>query len=80
MVAQLKQERQGKHYAAATPMTPGQLKIRELEKRITPHSVMISSRSRYETPYLNVKKHSLKYHFTGIVGSFEIDHYDFLNI
>jgi len=33
-VAQLKQERQGKPYAAATPMTPDQLKIRELEKRI----------------------------------------------
>jgi len=33
-VAQLKQERQGKAYAAATPMTPDQLKIRELEKRI----------------------------------------------
>ena len=33
-VAQLKQERQGKSYAAATPMTPDQLKIRELEKRI----------------------------------------------
>jgi transposase len=33
-VAQLKQERQGKPYAAATPMIPGQLKIRELEKRI----------------------------------------------
>jgi len=30
-VAQLKQERQGK---PATPMTPDQLKIRELEKRI----------------------------------------------
>jgi transposase len=33
-VAQLKQKRQGKPYAAATPMTPAQLKIRELEKRI----------------------------------------------
>ena len=33
-VAQLKQERQGKPYAAATPMTSDQLKIRELEKRI----------------------------------------------
>ena len=33
-VAQLKLERQGKPYAAATPMTPDQLKIRELEKRI----------------------------------------------
>jgi len=33
-VAQLKQEQQGKPYAAATPMTPDQLKIRELEKRI----------------------------------------------
>ena len=33
-VAQLKQERQGKPYAAATLMTPDQLKIRELEKRI----------------------------------------------
>ena len=33
-VAQLKQERQGKPYAVATPMTPDQLKIRELEKRI----------------------------------------------
>ncbi|MFQ3324238.1 MAG: putative transposase [Pseudomonadales bacterium] len=33
-VAQLKQERQGKPYAAVTPMTPDQLKIRELEKRI----------------------------------------------
>ena len=33
-VAQLTQERQGKPYAAATPMTPDQLKIRELEKRI----------------------------------------------
>ena len=33
-VAQLKLERQGKLYAAATPMTPDQLKIRELEKRI----------------------------------------------
>jgi len=30
----LKLERQGKPYAAATPMTPDQLKIRELEKRI----------------------------------------------
>jgi transposase len=30
----LKQEQQGKPYAAATPMTPDQLKIRELEKRI----------------------------------------------
>jgi len=29
-VAQLKQERQGKLYAAVTPMTPDQLKIREL--------------------------------------------------
>jgi len=29
-----KVERQGKPYAAATPMTPDQLKIRELEKRI----------------------------------------------
>ena len=33
-VAQLKQERQGKPYSAATPMTSDQLKIRELEKRI----------------------------------------------
>ena len=33
-VAQLKLERQGKPYAAATPMMPDQLKIRELEKRI----------------------------------------------
>ena len=33
-VAQLTQERQGKPYAAATPMTPDQLKIRELDKRI----------------------------------------------
>jgi transposase len=33
-VTQLKQERQGKPYGAATPMTPEQLKIRELEKRI----------------------------------------------
>ena len=33
-VIQLKQERQGKPYDAATPMTPEQLKIRELEKRI----------------------------------------------
>ena len=33
-VVQLKLERQGKPYAAATPMTPDQLKIRELEKRI----------------------------------------------
>jgi transposase len=33
-VAQLKQERQGNPYAAAMPMTPDQLKIRELEKRI----------------------------------------------
>ena len=33
-VTQLKQERQGKPYDAATPMTPEQLKIRELEKRI----------------------------------------------
>ena len=33
-VAQLKLERQGKPYAAATPMTPDQLMIRELEKRI----------------------------------------------
>jgi transposase len=33
-VAQLKQERKVKPYAAATPMTPDQLKIRELEKRI----------------------------------------------
>ena len=33
-VAQLKQERQGKPYAATTPVTPDQLKIRELEKRI----------------------------------------------
>ena len=33
-VAQLKLERQGKLYAAATPMTPDQLKIRESEKRI----------------------------------------------
>ena len=32
--AQLKQERQGKPYTAATPMTPDQLKICELEKRI----------------------------------------------
>ena len=34
-VAQLKQERQGKSYAAATLMIAGQLKIRELEKRIS---------------------------------------------
>ncbi len=33
-VAQLTQERQSKPYAAATPMTPDHLKIRELEKRI----------------------------------------------
>ena len=33
-VAQLKQEWKGKPCAAATPMTPDQLKIRELEKRI----------------------------------------------
>jgi len=33
-VTQLKQERQGKPYSAATPMTPDQLKICELEKRI----------------------------------------------
>ena len=33
-VTQLKQERQGKPYDDATPMTPEQLKIRELEKRI----------------------------------------------
>jgi len=33
-VAQLKLGRQGKPYAAATLMTPDQLKIRELEKRI----------------------------------------------
>jgi hypothetical protein len=33
--AHLKQERQGKPYAAATLMIPGQLKIRELEKRIS---------------------------------------------
>ena len=33
-VAQLNQERQGKAYVAATPMSPDQLKIRELEKRI----------------------------------------------
>jgi transposase len=33
-VAQLKLDRQGKSYAAATPMTPDQLMIRELEKRI----------------------------------------------
>jgi len=33
-VAQLKQEWQVKPYAAATPMTPDQLKICELEKRI----------------------------------------------
>jgi transposase len=33
-VAQLKQERQGEPYVAATPMTPDQLKIRELEKRV----------------------------------------------
>ena len=33
-VAQLKQERQGKPYVAATPMTPDRLKIRGLEKRI----------------------------------------------
>jgi transposase len=33
-VTQLKQERQGKPYTAATPMTPDQPKIRELEKRI----------------------------------------------
>lgn len=33
-VAQLKLDRQGKSYAVATPMTPDQLKIRELEKRI----------------------------------------------
>jgi len=33
-VAQLKQEREGKPYAATTPMTPDQFKIRELEKRI----------------------------------------------
>ena len=33
-VTQLKQERQGKPYDAATPMRPEQLKIRELEKRI----------------------------------------------
>jgi len=33
-VAQLKQERQGKPYAAATPMTPDRVKIRELKKRI----------------------------------------------
>ena len=33
-MAQLKREWQGKLYAAATPMTPGQIKIRELEKRI----------------------------------------------
>ena len=33
-VIQLKQERQGKPYDAATPMTPEQRKIRELEKRI----------------------------------------------
>jgi transposase len=32
--AQLKQERQDKSYAAATPMTPDQLKIRELEKSV----------------------------------------------
>ena len=32
-VNQLKQERQGKPCAAATPMTPGQRIIRELEKR-----------------------------------------------
>jgi len=30
----LKQERQVKPYTAATPMTPDQLKFRELEKRI----------------------------------------------
>ena len=33
-VAQLNQERLGKAYVAATPMSPDQLKIRELEKRI----------------------------------------------
>ena len=33
-VIQLKQERQGKPYDDATPMTPEQLKIRKLEKRI----------------------------------------------
>ena len=33
-VTQLKQDRQGKPYDDATPMTPEQLKIRELEKRI----------------------------------------------
>ncbi len=33
-VQQLKLERQGKAYTAATPMTPDQLKIRQLEKRI----------------------------------------------
>ena len=41
-VAQLKQERQGKPYEAATPMTPDQLKIRELEKRISRIDPLIS--------------------------------------
>lgn len=33
-VAQLRKERRGKPYAAATVMTSDQLRIRELEKRI----------------------------------------------
>ncbi|MFT6753856.1 MAG: transposase-like protein [Candidatus Azotimanducaceae bacterium] len=53
-VDQLKQERQGKPYAAATPMTPDQLKIRELEKRIA---------------RIEMEKEILKKGFGGIKGS-----------